>query len=98
MISFMWIGGLLRDLKPFLIALFFAIRGLPFGTCEGLFPLWLSLEVFWIWAGFWVQYFRMVLLLSGLAPFLDLGGFSRYFSEEIFRVCGDFLGIGIWRV
>jgi hypothetical protein len=59
MISFMWMGGLLQDLEPFLIALFFAIRGLPFGTCGGLFPLWLSLGVFWIWAGFWVQYFWM---------------------------------------
>jgi hypothetical protein len=48
MISFMWMGGLLRDLEPFLIALFFAICGLPFGTYEGLFPLWLSLGVFWI--------------------------------------------------
>jgi hypothetical protein len=40
--------GLLQDLAPFLIALFFAIRELPFGTCRGLFPLWLSLGVFWI--------------------------------------------------
>jgi hypothetical protein len=69
-------GDLLRDLEPFLIALFFAIRGLPFGTCEGLFPLWFSLGFFWIWAGFWVQYFRMDYLLFGLALFLDLGGFS----------------------
>jgi hypothetical protein len=89
-------GGLLQDLEPFLIALFFAIRGLPFGTCGGLFPLWLSLGVFWIWAGFWMQYFRMVPLLSGLAPFLDLGIFSRYFSEGVFRVYREFLGIGIW--
>jgi hypothetical protein len=76
MISFTWMGGLLRDLKPFLIALFFAICGLPFGICGGLFPLWLSLGVFWICAGFWVQYFRMDHLLSILAPFLNLGGFS----------------------
>jgi hypothetical protein len=54
MISFMWMDGLLQDLEPFLIALFFAIGGLPLETCEGLFPLLLSLEVFWIWAGFWM--------------------------------------------
>jgi hypothetical protein len=79
MISLIWIGSLLWDLEPFLIALFFAIHGLPFGTCRGLFPLWLSLEVFWIWVGFWVQYFRIDHLLSGLAPFLDLGIFHDIF-------------------
>jgi hypothetical protein len=41
-----------------------------------------------------VQYFRMYHLLSGLALFLDLGGFSRYFSEGVFGICGGFLGIG----
>jgi hypothetical protein len=43
MFTLMWMGGLLRDLEPFLIALFFAIHGLPFGTCGSLFPLWFSL-------------------------------------------------------
>jgi hypothetical protein len=33
MIFFMWMGSLLRDLEPFLIALFFAIHGLPLETC-----------------------------------------------------------------
>jgi hypothetical protein len=33
-----------------------------------------------------------------LAPFLDLGIFSRYFSEGVFRVYREFLGIGIWGV
>jgi hypothetical protein len=32
----------------------------------------------------------MVLLLSGLALFLDLGGFLQYFSEGVFRVYGFF--------
>jgi hypothetical protein len=58
------VGSLLQDLELFLIALFFAIGGLPLKTCGGLFPSWLFLGVFWIWA-----------LLSGLAPFLDLRGF-----------------------
>jgi hypothetical protein len=87
MTSFMWVDGLLQDLKPFLIALFFAIGGLPLGTCGSLFSLWLSLEVFWIWMGFWMQYFRIDHLLSGLTLFLDLGDFLQYFSERIFRVC-----------
>jgi hypothetical protein len=48
MISLMQVA----DLEPFLIDLFFAIGGLPLETCGGLFPLWLSLGVFWIWVGF----------------------------------------------
>jgi hypothetical protein len=39
MIFFMWVDGLLQNLGPFLIALFFAIRGLPLETYRGLFPL-----------------------------------------------------------
>jgi hypothetical protein len=31
------VGDLLWDLEPFLIALFFAIRELPFGTCGAYF-------------------------------------------------------------
>ena len=96
MIPLMWVGGLLRGLEPFLIALFFTIWELPLETCGGFFPLWLSLGIFGIWAGFWVQYFGIAPLLSGLAPFLDLGVFSRCFSEGVFRVCGGFLGMGIW--
>jgi hypothetical protein len=85
-------------LEPFLIALFFAICELPLGTYGDLFPLWLSLGVFWIWAGFWMQYFRISHLLSRLAPFLDLEDFSRYFSEEVFGIYRGFLGMGIWEV
>jgi hypothetical protein len=85
-------GNLLQDLEPFLIALFFAIRGLPFGTYGGLFPLWLSLGVFWIWAGFWMQYFRMDYLLSGLAPFLDLRSFYDIFLRG-FQGLRGFLGM-----
>jgi hypothetical protein len=88
----------LQDLEPFLIALFFTICGLPFGICGVYFLYDFIWKVFWIWVGFWVQYFRMAPLLSGLAPFLDLGGFSRYFSEGVFGVCGGFLGIDIWKV
>jgi hypothetical protein len=78
-------GWPFAEFGPFLIALFFTIHELPFGTCGGLFPLWLSLGIFWIWVGFWVQYFRMNHLLSGLALFLDLWGFSQYFSEGVFK-------------
>jgi hypothetical protein len=45
-------GSLLQDLEPFLIALFFTIRGLPFGTCGSLFSLWLSLGGFLDFGGF----------------------------------------------
>jgi hypothetical protein len=41
-------GNLLWDLKPFLIALFFAIGELPLEICGSLFSLWLFLEIFWI--------------------------------------------------
>jgi hypothetical protein len=35
-------------------------------------------------------------LLSGLAPFLDLGGFLQYFSKEVFGVCKGFLDMDAW--
>jgi hypothetical protein len=86
-------GGPLRDLEPFLIALFFAIRGLPLETCRGLFSLWLSLGIFWICAGFWMQYFRMDHLLFGLAPFLDLG----FFHDIFLRGFSGFVGFSGYR-
>jgi hypothetical protein len=55
--------------------------------------------------GFWMQYFRMVPLLSELAPFLDLRGFLQYFSEGVFGfarvfwiwVYGGCDGVMVWR-
>jgi hypothetical protein len=83
------VDGLLRDLEPFLIALFFAIRGLPFGTCGGLFPLWLSLG----FSGFgWVSGCN---ILEWSLCYLDwlhfwIWGFSRYFSERFLEFAGVF--------
>jgi hypothetical protein len=90
MISFIWMGGLLRDLKPFLIALFFAI-GDCFLEPVGVYFLYGFL---WKFSGFG----RVVRcnILGWTICYLDWlhfwiwEGFSRYFSEGVLGFTGVF--------